>query len=135
MLCTLYLLTKRQNHEKDFFKFCVLLRKSELYLQTIFISDQKMPEDVNKLGIFANDELSLGEIDVYGYDYDYTLAAYKKATVEKMIHSLAKKGLTFNTSCPKKCSKNHPKSTQNILTLLINKRSSNIDVKYQKYQI
>ena len=70
------------------------------YLHKIFISDQKLPEDVNKLGIFANDELSLGEIDVYGYDYDYTLAAYKKATVEKMIHSLAKKGLTFNTSCP-----------------------------------
>ena len=82
------------------------------YLQTIFIADQKMPEDVNKLGIFANDELSLGEIDVYGYDYDYTLAAYKKATVEKMIHSLAKKGLTFDTSFPKKCSKKHPKSSQ-----------------------
>ena len=88
-----------------------------------------MPEDVNKLGIFANDELSLGEIDVYGYDYDYTLAAYKKATVEKMIHSLAKKGLTFNTSCPKK----RPKSTQIFLTLLIDKRSSNIDV-IKKYQ-
>ena len=72
---------------------------------TIFISDQKLPEDVNKLGIFANDELSLGEIDVYGYDYDYTLAAYKKATVEKMIHSLAKKGLTFDTSCPKNAQK------------------------------
>ena len=25
------LLSKRQNHEKDFFKFCVLLRKSKLY--------------------------------------------------------------------------------------------------------
>ena len=81
------------------------------YFFCVFISDQKLPEDVNKLGIFANDELSLGEIDVYGYDYDYTLAAYKKATVEKMIHSLAKKGLTFDTSCPKKCSKKRPKST------------------------
>ena len=67
----------------------------------VFISDKKLPDDVNKLGIFANDELSLGEIDVYGYDYDYTLAAYKKATVERMIHSLAKKGLIFDTSCPK----------------------------------
>ena len=26
------LLSKRQNHEEDFFKLCVLLRKSELYL-------------------------------------------------------------------------------------------------------
>ena len=80
------------------------------YFFCVFISDQKLPEDVNKLGIFANDELSLGEIDVYGYDYDYTLAAYKKATVEKMIHSLAKKGLTFDTSCPK----NAQKSVQKV---------------------
>ena len=78
----------------------------------VFISDQKLPEDVNKLGIFANDELSLGEIDVYGYDYDYTLAAYKKATVEKMIHSLAKKGLTLILHVQKmlkKASKKYPK--------------------------
>jgi len=65
-----------------------------------YIADQKLPEDVNKLGIFANDELSLGEIDVYGYDYDYTLAAYKKATVEKMIHSLAKKALVNELQYP-----------------------------------
>jgi hypothetical protein len=29
--CFVHLLYKRPNHEKDFFKFCVLLRKSELY--------------------------------------------------------------------------------------------------------
>ena len=29
------LLSKRQNHEEDFFKFCVLLKKSELYKETL----------------------------------------------------------------------------------------------------
>ena len=28
------ILSKRPNHEEDFFKFCVLLRKSELYVST-----------------------------------------------------------------------------------------------------
>ena len=63
-------------------------------------SDKKLPQDVNKRGIFANDELSMNDIDVYGYDYDYTLAAYKKATVEKMIHSLAKKALVNDLHYP-----------------------------------
>ena len=31
------LLSKRQNHEKDFFKFCVLLKKSELYSEMLRI--------------------------------------------------------------------------------------------------
>ena len=30
------LLSKRQNHEEDFFKLCVLLKKSELYHQKSF---------------------------------------------------------------------------------------------------
>lgn len=65
-----------------------------------YVSNKKLPDDVNKLGIFANDELNLSEIDVYGYDYDYTLAAYKKATVENMIHSLAKKALVNELNYP-----------------------------------
>ena len=64
------------------------------------LSDKKLPDDVNKFGIFANDELCLDEINVYGFDYDYTLAAYKKATVEKMLHSLAKKALVTDLQYP-----------------------------------
>ena len=30
------LLSKRQNHEEDFFKLCVLLKESELYLRGYF---------------------------------------------------------------------------------------------------
>ena len=28
--------------------------------------------------LFLRDRTYLGEVDVYGYDYDYTLASYKK---------------------------------------------------------
>ena len=34
----------------------------------------------------------LSEVSVYGYDYDYTLASYKKG-VEYLIHDIAKKHL------------------------------------------
>ncbi|KAK6167228.1 hypothetical protein SNE40_021312 [Patella caerulea] len=32
--------------------------------------------EIQPEAIFANNELNLGDIDVYGFDYDYTLAAY-----------------------------------------------------------
>lgn len=32
---------------------------------------------INPNAIFANNETSLSEIDIYGFDYDYTLACYK----------------------------------------------------------
>uniref|UniRef100_A0A034VLV6 5'-nucleotidase domain-containing protein 3 n=1 Tax=Bactrocera dorsalis TaxID=27457 RepID=A0A034VLV6_BACDO len=38
---------------------------------------KKLPKDVNPCGVFANNELDLEEVDVYGFDYDYTLACYK----------------------------------------------------------
>ena len=40
-----HLLSKRPNHEEDFFKFCVLLRKSELYFGRI--EDTKSPFEIN----------------------------------------------------------------------------------------
>lgn len=30
----------------------------------------------NPFGVFANNELNMGGIEVYGFDYDYTLAVY-----------------------------------------------------------
>ena len=73
--------------------------KKKVILQNHF-SDMNPPRDVDKLSIFANDELNLDEIDVYGYDYDYTLAAYKKTTVEQMIYNLAKKALVQEFQYP-----------------------------------
>lgn len=40
-------------------------------------SAKKLPKDVNQHGVFACNELDLKEVDVYGFDYDYTLACYK----------------------------------------------------------
>lgn len=37
----------------------------------------KDPVQINPNAIFANNETSLSEIDIYGFDYDYTLACYK----------------------------------------------------------
>ena len=42
-----------------------------------FILAKKLPPDVNKNAVFACNELDLKEVNVYGFDYDYTLADYK----------------------------------------------------------
>ena len=54
-----------------------------------WLHEKRLPTDVDKLGVFANDEVNLGQIDVYGFDYDYTLATYKES-VEHLIHDIAK---------------------------------------------
>lgn len=38
---------------------------------------KKLPKDVNLNSVFACNELDLKEVEVYGFDYDYTLACYK----------------------------------------------------------
>lgn len=53
---------------------------------------KKLPPDVNPNAVFANSQLDLKEIAVYGFDYDYTLASYR-TTVENYIHDEAKKAL------------------------------------------
>lgn len=32
--------------------------------------------ELNPYGVFANNELNLSGVEVYGFDYDYTLAVY-----------------------------------------------------------
>jgi hypothetical protein len=57
--------------------------RRSLFLQffnDFFVSNcvaKKLPPDVNKKSVFACNRLDLHEIDVYGFDYDYTLACYK----------------------------------------------------------
>ncbi len=43
------------------------------------VSAKKLPPNVNLKGVFACNQLDLKEIEVYGFDYDYTLACYKPA--------------------------------------------------------
>ncbi len=43
---------------------------------------------VNARSVFANNELHLGQVSVYGFDYDYTLAVYRR-TLNNLIYSLA----------------------------------------------
>ena len=47
---------------------------------------------VDKQAIFANNELGMRHIDVYGFDYDYTLASYSNA-LHFLIYDLAVKEL------------------------------------------
>lgn len=44
------------------------------------------PPDVDPLGVFANNELDLEDIKVYGFDYDYTLAVYNESLHYLIYH-------------------------------------------------
>lgn len=54
-----------------------ILSFHQLRLVWLIYAAKKLPPDVNKKGVFACNRLDLKEIDVYGFDYDYTLACYK----------------------------------------------------------
>ena len=45
--------------------------------------------------MFANNELDLNNIDVYGFDYDYTLASYTKA-LHHLIFDFGRNALVQN---------------------------------------
>lgn len=44
---------------------------------------------LNSSTIFANNEVNLAEVDIYGFDYDYTLALYSNA-LDTMIYNTAR---------------------------------------------
>ncbi len=62
----------------------------QLKFPPLLIAAKKLPPDIDSRSVFCNSELSLSDIDVYGFDYDYTLARYNQS-VEKFIHDSAKK--------------------------------------------
>ena len=61
----------------------------------IFVSlltAQSLPGDRDPTSVFSNNELDLANVDVYGFDYDYTLASYKP-TLHYLIYSLGRDAL------------------------------------------
>lgn len=62
---------------------------SSNYLTVLFLA-KKLPKDVNTRGVFACNELDLSEVQVYGFDYDYTLAHYKPS-MEHLLYNLGRK--------------------------------------------
>ncbi|XP_076324870.1 5'-nucleotidase domain-containing protein 3-like [Tachypleus tridentatus] len=58
------------------------------------------PLDVDPHGVFANNELDLGDIEVYGFDYDYTLAVYKES-LHYLIYDLGRDWLLNKFKYPK----------------------------------
>ncbi|CAB4065957.1 5'-nucleotidase domain-containing protein 3 [Lepeophtheirus salmonis] len=66
----------------------------------IFIEGKGLPPDVNRHSVFANDYLDLSDIEIYGFDYDYTLTNYKKS-VEIFLYNSAKKDLIERLKYPK----------------------------------
>lgn len=53
---------------------------------------KKLPRDVNERGVFACNELDLEEVNVYGFDYDYTLALYKPS-MDFLLYNLGRDNL------------------------------------------
>ncbi len=52
-----------------------LIKKIKLITHCIswFCGFQKLPPNIEANAVFCNDQISLAEVDVYGFDYDYTL--------------------------------------------------------------
>lgn len=88
--------------KSDFF-FVVSSHVSLIHLNesppcTSFPSDLIPPGACNLLNsstIYANNEVHLAEVDIYGFDYDYTLALYSNA-LNTMIYNKARTFLIEN---------------------------------------
>lgn len=60
-----------------------------LLIYIVAILAKKLPQDVNPKGVFACNELDLKEVQVYGFDYDYTLACYKPS-MDYLLYNLGR---------------------------------------------
>uniref|UniRef100_A0A665VB10 5'-nucleotidase domain-containing protein 2-like n=1 Tax=Echeneis naucrates TaxID=173247 RepID=A0A665VB10_ECHNA len=59
---------------------------------------------LNSSTIYANNEVNLAEVDIYGFDYDYTLALYSNA-LNTMIYNTARSFLIEHFKYPEEISK------------------------------
>lgn len=65
-----------------------------------FINESTNYTFVDEQAIFANNELGMRHIEVYGFDYDYTLASYSN-TLHYLIYDLAVKELISTYGYPR----------------------------------
>lgn len=71
---------------------------------SLFLLADLLPPGVcnllNSSTIYANNEVCLGDIEIYGFDYDYTLALYSNA-LHSMIFNTARDILVeqYKVSC------------------------------------
>lgn len=52
-------------------------------------------DEIDPKGVFANNELDMGQINIWGFDYDYTLACYKES-LHYLIYELGRDALINN---------------------------------------
>jgi len=56
------------------------------------LSAKPLPKDRDPQAVYANNELKLSEIDVYGFDYDYTVACYSDS-LNRLIYNMGRANL------------------------------------------
>ncbi|XP_068652981.1 uncharacterized protein [Aristolochia californica] len=66
------------------------------------VAMKEMPK-MNPRGIYVNKNLRLDRIQVFGFDYDYTLAHYS-SNLQSLIYDLAKEHLVNELKYPESCS-------------------------------
>ncbi|GAB2219181.1 hypothetical protein Drorol1_Dr00006812 [Drosera rotundifolia] len=64
----------------------------------------RMMPAMNPEGIYINKNMRLNDLQVYGFDYDYTLAHYS-ASLQRLIYDLAKEHLVNELRYPESCLK------------------------------
>ncbi|CAD5113891.1 DgyrCDS3051 [Dimorphilus gyrociliatus] len=63
------------------------------------VFDLPPPNDANPKSVFANNELDLSEIKIYGFDYDYTLASYADS-LKNLIYDMSRDALVHIQKYP-----------------------------------
>ncbi|GFS06889.1 5'-nucleotidase domain-containing protein 3-like [Elysia marginata] len=77
------------------------MEMQDLYNQTKAAAERQQPmPDQDPEAIFSNNELSLSDVEVYGFDYDYTLATYTPE-LHSLIFNLGKEALVRQLKYPK----------------------------------
>nr|XP_002130381.1 5'-nucleotidase domain-containing protein 3 [Ciona intestinalis] len=69
-------------------------------LRDLIYEDHEQVHNVDPRGVFAINQINLGEVGVYGFDYDYTLAQYSDS-MQEFIYTQSTKVLVEKHNFPK----------------------------------